>query len=255
MNKKYLREFYEDEAQRLSHQEMMYFKADKHTIWWHRKRLRYILTFLFKALEENPSVTVVDAGCAEGFYVKRVSSIYSQAFCIGLDIARSYLRKAKIGTETLNVDYIACDVENLPFKDGSVDVLICSEVLEHVPNYREAIMELLRVGKKHLILSFPGHSLPYRLLIRLGLVKKLAAKLSSDVGHISEVSVKDVLEIAKGKQKCVFIKIGGALPLQLFKIVFSVRVVEVVDNLLCSRLERLGAFEHATIHVMWIVKR
>lgn len=51
------------------------------------------------------------------------------------------------------------DITKLPFKDNSVDVIFCSEVLEHVPNYKKALKECSRVLKKNgaLILTVPTH--------------------------------------------------------------------------------------------------
>ena len=37
------------------------------------------------------------------------------------------------------------DVTNIPWADGSIDLLICSHVLEHVPDDRQAMRELCRV--------------------------------------------------------------------------------------------------------------
>ncbi|PIU59740.1 hypothetical protein COS86_02635 [Candidatus Bathyarchaeota archaeon CG07_land_8_20_14_0_80_47_9] len=71
MNKRDLRRFYEEEAKRMSHQEVMYPRGNKHELWWHRKRLGFIFTFLSEIFEESRIMTFLDVGCAEGFYVKR----------------------------------------------------------------------------------------------------------------------------------------------------------------------------------------
>lgn len=51
------------------------------------------------------------------------------------------------------------DITKLPLKDNSVDAIFCSEVLEHVPNYKKALSECSRVLKKNgvLILTVPTH--------------------------------------------------------------------------------------------------
>ncbi len=67
----------------------------------------------------------------------------------------------KYGAEYLPVDIspskgiIYGDVENLDYKDKYFDVVICSEVLEHVNNPVKAMKELKRVTKKRLIISVP----------------------------------------------------------------------------------------------------
>jgi len=254
VNKGRLREFYEEEARRLSHQEVMYLKGNKHELWWHRKRLHYIFSFLSEIFENNRVTTFVDIGCAEGFYIKYVSSVCSGVFCVGADIARAYVKKAKVSGKKLNTEYIVCDIENLPFQDNSIDIVLCSEVLEHVHNYRGALTETCRIGKKYLVISFPGHSLLYSAINKMEFVRNFVDKLKLDVGHVSEVTVEDVKELLKGECDSLKVKIGGALPLQLFKIIPSVGLVEVIDNSFCKALERFGAVNHATIHVIKIVK-
>jgi 2-polyprenyl-3-methyl-5-hydroxy-6-metoxy-1,4-benzoquinol methylase len=246
--------FYEEEAKRMSHQEVMYLKGNKHELWWHRKRLVFIFSFLSEIFEESRIMTFLDVGCAEGFYLKHAASAHGEALCIGVDIARTYVEKAKKCGKTLNTEYVVCDVENLPFKDGSIDVVLCSEVLEHVHNYRGALAELFTVAKKYLVISFPGHSYLYRVMDRIVPMKKIASKLLADVGHVSEVTIKDVQTLLRDECRYMKIEIGGALPLQLFEMIPSVGAVDALDNILCKALEYFGAIDDATIHVLEIVK-
>lgn len=82
-NKRQLREFYENEAEGLSHQEMMYLKAEKHELWYHRKRLSYVISYPSEIFGENDIKMFLDVGCAEGFYVKYVARRHSETFCQG----------------------------------------------------------------------------------------------------------------------------------------------------------------------------
>lgn len=186
-DKRRLKEFYENEAERLSHQKMMYLKAEKHELWWHRKRLYYVISYLSEIFREGQMKTFVDVGCAEGFYVKYVASSHLETFCIGADVARAYVKKAKTNVNTLNSDYVVCDVDRLPFRNSGIDAVLCSEVLEHVHNYLGSLAELNRVVKKYLVLSFPGHSYLYQIMSRIKIAKKFADSLVPDVGNVSEV--------------------------------------------------------------------
>jgi SAM-dependent methyltransferase len=51
----------------------------------------------------------------------------------------------------------AADMTHLPFRDASFDVVICSEVLEHIADHRRAIRESIRVLKPagRLVVSVP----------------------------------------------------------------------------------------------------
>jgi len=44
-------------------------------------------------------------------------------------------------------DFILADAQHLPFKDGAFDKVLCTEVLEHIPDDRAGIRELHRVAK------------------------------------------------------------------------------------------------------------
>jgi len=61
---------------------------------------------------------------------------------------------SKISDKVFNVDIFAydnvdivCDIENLPFKDNSIDVILNLVVLEHVPNPQKVVSEIYRVLK------------------------------------------------------------------------------------------------------------
>jgi SAM-dependent methyltransferase len=233
---------------------MMYFEADKHELWWHRKRLYYIISFLSEIFEKSEIATFADAGCAEGLYVKHIATAYRETFCIGGDVARAYVEKAKSNKESLRIEYIVCDIESLPFKDSSIDVVLCSEVLEHVPNYRQALRELHRVMNRHLIISIPGHTCLYKIISPLKPVRKFFESLVLEVGHISEVKVSEIQEIFHGAFRSIRTEIGGALPLQVLKAIPSIGLVEAIDNTLSALLKHLGIVDCATIHVLAIQK-
>jgi ubiquinone/menaquinone biosynthesis C-methylase UbiE len=44
-------------------------------------------------------------------------------------------------------DFIVADAQHLPFKDGAFNKVMCTEVLEHIPDDKQGISELFRVAK------------------------------------------------------------------------------------------------------------
>lgn len=78
-----------------------------------------------------------------------------------------------------NVD-IVCSLENLPFKNESIDIFCSRSVLEHVINFQSVLSEINRctkVGGKsaHLVpFLFPFHASPhdYRRFTKLGLINE-----------------------------------------------------------------------------------
>jgi SAM-dependent methyltransferase len=53
--------------------------------------------------------------------------------------------------------FVAADAAHLPFKEGSFPTVICSEVLEHLPDDRQALRQMAEVMKQEgsLMLTFP----------------------------------------------------------------------------------------------------
>ena len=252
--RRHLREFYEEEASRINHQKLMYVTGSRHDVWWHRKRLKHIVSLLVQILKEGHVDVFVDVGCAEGYYVDLISSLNSELVCIGVDISRKYIEKAKKNVKGPNIDFVVCDVENLPFQQRCLDVVLCSEVLEHVTNYRKAFDELYRVTEKYLVLSFPGHSYIYHIAVRFRFFRGFVNDIMADVGHISEISIDKIRHLMKAYRNNVSIetRVGGALPLQLYETIPSIRLVNTIDHAICKMLRRLNIVGYTTIHVMKI---
>ena len=79
--------------------------------------------------------TIVDCGCAEGFISFELSS--AGANVLGIDLSAHKIRMAKNikkKSENIKVDFIVADAENLPLKQETCDIVILSEIIEHLPN-------------------------------------------------------------------------------------------------------------------------
>jgi 2-polyprenyl-3-methyl-5-hydroxy-6-metoxy-1,4-benzoquinol methylase len=111
-----------------------------------------MLTVDFNELPLREGMRVLDAGCGGGRHL-------CEAFrtpgveVVGVDLNLEDLLKTQ-GFLTLMARgekrpwlIVRADVTKLPFSDGSFDVVVCSEVLEHIRQNRTAVTELLRVLK------------------------------------------------------------------------------------------------------------
>ncbi|MDI6838222.1 class I SAM-dependent methyltransferase [Ciceribacter thiooxidans] len=53
------------------------------------------------------------------------------------------------------VEYVAAKIEALPFATGEFDTVVCTHVIEHLLDYRQAVQELRRIARKRLIIVVP----------------------------------------------------------------------------------------------------
>lgn len=82
---------------------------------------------------------VLDAGCGVGIYVAAFRRFTDAAYGVDLDSEKI----AQAARHSPNVQ--VASVEALPFADGSFDVVLSHEVVEHVPDDRAAVAEAVRV--------------------------------------------------------------------------------------------------------------
>lgn len=93
---------------------------------------------------------VMEIGCGFGGFCIRMAE--KGASVVGLDISLSAVREAKNLVKQTGVhrrvDFVVGDAQSLPFRDQSSGIVVCSETLEHVPNYEQSFDELVRVTEK-----------------------------------------------------------------------------------------------------------
>lgn len=113
---------------------------------------RYVITYnVLRAMAHLEFHSLMDIGGAEGYKSYLVSEFFDK------DVFNSDLSDegCKRAAEIFNVNSFSADIHNIPLKDHSCDVVLCSETLEHVSDWRRAVSELLRVAAKAVVISVP----------------------------------------------------------------------------------------------------
>ena len=112
-----------------------------------------MLTFNLNKYELNDNGIMLDVGCGEGRHIFGVMQDYPQMKCVGLDMDNASLNKAEEGYQyfesisNAGAEFIKGSAYSLPFPDESIDLIVCSEVLEHLHEYNDAVVEIHRVLK------------------------------------------------------------------------------------------------------------
>lgn len=97
---------------------------------------------------------LLDAGCGEGFVMQHLRQEIGGFKAMGGDFSGDALRwgraNVKHGMPVTNLD-----VHHLPFPADSFPLVICLEVLEHLPDSTVGLRELARVSSEYVLLSVP----------------------------------------------------------------------------------------------------
>jgi ubiquinone/menaquinone biosynthesis C-methylase UbiE len=116
--------------------------------YWYRKR-REVSNLLARSAHLPAGAKVLDLGAGKGEDIPLLASIYPDADILALDAAREDLEAfdARFG-EMANVRSEWADItQRLALDDASVDLVYCSEVMEHIPAPTALFAEIHRVLK------------------------------------------------------------------------------------------------------------
>lgn len=107
--------------------------------FFHRLRVSILMRLLGKLDKKEK---ILDAGCGTGLFLRKLPP-----GSYGIDISMTALVKAK--NYAPNAKIFLSDIEKMPFKNNFFDTILCTEVLEHLPNPDKALEEIRRVLKKN----------------------------------------------------------------------------------------------------------
>ncbi|MBM5805012.1 MAG: class I SAM-dependent methyltransferase [Candidatus Verstraetearchaeota archaeon] len=103
------------------------------------------ISFTLKRVMPRAGDTVIDAGCGTGMLFEHLDHC---GLLVGVDPSINMLREARKRTrEGGNTELVLGDVEALPFRGGSCDVVFCISVLQLMDDPRRGLEEILRILK------------------------------------------------------------------------------------------------------------
>lgn len=121
---------------------------------------RFIATFQHKFLGLLESIhpeSVLEMGCGEGFLLSKIKEHFPTIPLLGKDNLATALAAGHNLFPDLQLHH--GDIYHIDQPDNSWDVVIASEVLEHLDRPEAALKEMKRVAKRYLLLSVPHEPL------------------------------------------------------------------------------------------------
>jgi ubiquinone/menaquinone biosynthesis C-methylase UbiE len=168
-------------------------------IRWLTERFVARLTGMVDQIAQQSSpADVLEVGCGEGV----VSVMLDERFptVVGLDLPDANLRddwRVRPGPH-----YVHGDALRLPFADNQFDLLVCVEVLEHLPDPRTGLIEMVRVARRDLLLSVPREPIFRGCNLVTG---RYGRELGNTPGHLNHWSTRSFTRFASefGEVKAV----------------------------------------------------
>jgi ubiquinone/menaquinone biosynthesis C-methylase UbiE len=109
---------------------------------------------------------ILEIGCSTGLNCYALQELYPTAKVIGIEPEYEALRVAKLMMNSelkTQPEFFQGFGEKLPFSDGSIDLIVCHTVIEHVDDVAKVIEEIARVlseyGAAHV--DAPNYRFPY----------------------------------------------------------------------------------------------
>ncbi|HLD03037.1 MAG TPA: class I SAM-dependent methyltransferase [Candidatus Nanoarchaeia archaeon] len=119
--------------------------------WWFKARRHFILDLL---KGENKNSRILELGCSGGQLLTDLESLGFKNVH-GLDISNSAIQLCrKRGLKSVQV----CDAAKTKFRNSEFDIVIASDILEHIKDERKGLSEWSRILKKNgkLIIFVPA---------------------------------------------------------------------------------------------------
>ncbi len=127
----------------------------KYTDRWKIRNL-FLAPFQQKFLDVFDSISPTDClevGAGEGYLLSAMKKRQPQARFVGLDVDQGIINEGKRVFPDL--DLRVGDAYRLAEPDHSWDVVVASEVLEHLDRPNEGLAEIARVAKRYVLVSVP----------------------------------------------------------------------------------------------------
>ena len=181
-------------------QETLYESKNPTRRWLHQTRKDWIIRKLERFAGEGGKRKVLEVGIGSGIYLPVLAGLFESV--VAIDIEDSYIDNANSVVKGLtNVSIIKDDITDSKLDEKSFDLVLCSEVIEHIHDSEKALGGIQRLLKKGcpLILSTPQPWSPLEMLCKIaflpGVIEVVRAIYKEPIlktGHINLMTEREL---------------------------------------------------------------
>jgi len=106
-------------------------------------------------VEMTGAERILDAGCGEGFVISDLLQENGGLTITGIDCSLEAIEMARQMVPPVLSRVCVGDLREMPYADDSFDLVMCLEVLEHLPDPHRGLRELRRMTSEHCLVSVP----------------------------------------------------------------------------------------------------
>lgn len=132
------------------------------------------------------SLNVMEIGCGEGLLAYRIFQHFNQVDYFGIDLDDEIITEARNNCKKANFD-VGSVYDLSKYYQNQFDVIIVSEVLEHIKTPEQALKEIKKLKSNHLLFSVPNE--PIWRILNMARFKYLN-HFGNTPGHIQHFSKK-----------------------------------------------------------------
>lgn len=137
-------------------------KYDETLNFYDLERRREIIFSEFASAGEFIDRLVLDAGSGTGWLSKTAAQLGARVISMDLGIQLASASQRRAGGLA-----VVGDMTNLPFRSGSIEMIVCAEVIEHMADQAEAVSEASRVLRPRgvLLLTTPNRIWHFAIVV------------------------------------------------------------------------------------------
>ncbi len=182
-------------------QNILYTSGNPTRRWLHCTRRDWIVNTI-KELSKQKNNAALEIGPGSGIYLPVLAELYGSVAAV--DIEEAYLAEAKeLEKDIPNLSSRLDNILNSELPDACFDLILCTEVVEHISNSKRAIAEMYRLLRPggFLLLSTPQRYSPLELTAKIAflpgfiqLVKLIYREPILETGHINLLTERQIVD-------------------------------------------------------------